>query len=124
MGSSPSRGIQSIFSEEYVEREKRKKMPRYLYVRSLSLPHLYFSFIIYIFEYIYIKIIDQESQNFMLFATIDRTTAVPDDRTTAVPDDRTTAVCETISSKKHEILTFLIYYFILLRFGQLSTLYR
>ena len=32
MGSSPSRGIQPIFCEEYVEREKRKKMPIYLYV--------------------------------------------------------------------------------------------
>ena len=44
VGSSPCQGIQPIFSEEYVKREKRKKMPIYLYVCSLSLPHLCFSF--------------------------------------------------------------------------------
>ena len=44
VGSCPGRGIQPIFSEEYVEKEKEKKMPTYLYVCSLSLPHLCFLF--------------------------------------------------------------------------------
>ena len=51
MGSSPSRGIQPIFLEEYVEREKEKKMPIYLYVRFLSLPYLCFFFYFFVIEF-------------------------------------------------------------------------
>ena len=48
VGSSRSRGIQPIFSEEYVEREKKEKqIPTHSYVRSLSLPHLCFFFVKY-----------------------------------------------------------------------------
>ena len=41
-GSSPSRGIQPFFSEEYVEREKEKQIPTHLHIRSLSLSHSWF----------------------------------------------------------------------------------
>ena len=37
VGSSPSRGIQPIFSEEYVERGKKKRCP-YTYISIYYLP--------------------------------------------------------------------------------------
>ena len=45
MGSSPSRGNEPIFSEEYVEREKRKTDTNTFIFRSLSLSHLCFFFL-------------------------------------------------------------------------------